>query len=364
MLSANTLITLVQAMQLVALAPCLFVITFLLLRIRQRSGILVPILYFLALASAFLLPLMAILPGWDMHEDPWRATYATLLFVQTLLPALSFLLIMQIILGRIPPPLYWLVLAMPLLGGSPIVYASMLVNELCIEHIGCLSAEAIQRLYATFGTAALFMLLIVEFSYSKSLQKIAADDINQKNKYWLVLALIFLNLVLLAVDLVQLSGRLKVNDALFISTVVRMSFIYLVLTLLFRLFDKPASLKVVAQAGMTEREREISMAFIDLMEKEKIYREPECSRELVAARLGINENSLSRVINLAFEKRLTDIVNHYRVEEAKELLTGKPDDAVTHIAFDVGFNSIPSFNRVFKEGAGVSPTEYRNQHKQ
>ncbi len=32
---------------------------------------------------------------------------------------------------------------------------------------------------------------------------------------------------------------------------------------------------------------------------------------------------------------------------------------VTQIAFDVGFNSLASFNRVFKETTGQSPTEYR-----
>ncbi len=32
---------------------------------------------------------------------------------------------------------------------------------------------------------------------------------------------------------------------------------------------------------------------------------------------------------------------------------------VTQIASDVGFNSLASFNRVFKQIAGQSPTEYR-----
>jgi two-component system response regulator YesN len=47
------------------------------------------------------------------------------------------------------------------------------------------------------------------------------------------------------------------------------------------------------------------------------------------------------------------------VEEAKGRLIGE-ETPITTIAFDVGFNSIPSFNRVFKHITGLSPSEYRS----
>jgi AraC-like DNA-binding protein len=71
---------------------------------------------------------------------------------------------------------------------------------------------------------------------------------------------------------------------------------------------------------------------------------------------------LSRIINQHYKLRLTDVINQYRVKEAQMLLVTNPDQAITDIAFEVGFNSIPSFNRVFKDGCGVSPSEYRNNH--
>ena len=52
------------------------------------------------------------------------------------------------------------------------------------------------------------------------------------------------------------------------------------------------------------------------------------------------------------------LFNDHRVEEAK-LLSRSSDMHVTQTAFDVGFNSLASFNRVFKAIMEVSPTEYR-----
>jgi AraC-like DNA-binding protein len=51
-------------------------------------------------------------------------------------------------------------------------------------------------------------------------------------------------------------------------------------------------------------------------------------------------------------------VSGVRVEKAKNLLLN-PNYRVSEIAFDVGFQSLTHFNRVFKNVAGQSPTEYR-----
>ena len=75
--------------------------------------------------------------------------------------------------------------------------------------------------------------------------------------------------------------------------------------------------------------------------------------------MGTNEQTISRLINSHFKKSFTDLVNHYRVEEAKQRLLSE-ETAITVIAFEVGFNSIASFNRVFKEKVGSSPSEFRS----
>ena len=54
----------------------------------------------------------------------------------------------------------------------------------------------------------------------------------------------------------------------------------------------------------------------------------------------------------------TEYVSRVRTEKAKELLLNR-NLRVSEIAFEVGFQSLTHFNRVFKKIVGQSPTEYR-----
>ena len=54
----------------------------------------------------------------------------------------------------------------------------------------------------------------------------------------------------------------------------------------------------------------------------------------------------------------TDYVSRVRVEKAKNLLLN-PNLRVSEIAFEVGFQSLTHFNRIFKKILGQSPTQYR-----
>jgi AraC-like DNA-binding protein/ligand-binding sensor protein len=56
----------------------------------------------------------------------------------------------------------------------------------------------------------------------------------------------------------------------------------------------------------------------------------------------------------------TDYLSRIRIEKSKNLLLN-PNLRVSEIAFEVGFQSLTHFNRVFKKILGQSPTEYRTQ---
>ncbi len=56
----------------------------------------------------------------------------------------------------------------------------------------------------------------------------------------------------------------------------------------------------------------------------------------------------------------TEYVSRMRVEKAKNLLLN-PNLRISEIAYEVGFQSLTHFNRVFKNIVGQSPTEYRSQ---
>jgi len=56
----------------------------------------------------------------------------------------------------------------------------------------------------------------------------------------------------------------------------------------------------------------------------------------------------------------TDYLSRVRIEKSKNLLLN-PNLRVSEIAFEVGFQSLTHFNRVFKKILGQSPTQYRAQ---
>jgi AraC-like DNA-binding protein len=58
----------------------------------------------------------------------------------------------------------------------------------------------------------------------------------------------------------------------------------------------------------------------------------------------------------------TDYVSRVRIEKAKNLLLN-PNLRISEIAYEIGFQSLTHFNRVFKKIIGQSPTEYRAQLK-
>ncbi len=56
----------------------------------------------------------------------------------------------------------------------------------------------------------------------------------------------------------------------------------------------------------------------------------------------------------------TDYLSRIRIEKAKNLLLN-PNLRISEIAYEVGFQSLTHFNRVFRKLAGQSPTEYRRK---
>ena len=68
----------------------------------------------------------------------------------------------------------------------------------------------------------------------------------------------------------------------------------------------------------------------------------------------------SIVINDALRAMHKRFLSRVRIEKSKNLLLN-PNLRVSEIAFEVGFQSLTHFNRVFKKILGQSPTEYRVQ---
>ena len=62
-----------------------------------------------------------------------------------------------------------------------------------------------------------------------------------------------------------------------------------------------------------------------------------------------------------FGRNVSQVLNEYRIEEAKRLLA-RSDLPVTTILFEVGFQTKSNFNREFLRVAGMTPSDYRRVH--
>lgn len=82
----------------------------------------------------------------------------------------------------------------------------------------------------------------------------------------------------------------------------------------------------------------------------------------LASALDIYPHYITQVLNTVFNQNFYDFINNYRIEEVKERLRDSQyrNLTVLAIAYDCGFNSKSTFNRIFKQKTGLTPTQYRN----
>jgi len=98
----------------------------------------------------------------------------------------------------------------------------------------------------------------------------------------------------------------------------------------------------------------------DYMEHEKPFTKSRLTINLLSEAIDIPSHHLSQLINDKLNQNFFDFINQYRVNEAKVKLLdpGNKHLTILGIAFDSGFNSKASFNRIFKKFTGLTPSEF------
>jgi AraC-like DNA-binding protein len=120
----------------------------------------------------------------------------------------------------------------------------------------------------------------------------------------------------------------------------------------------------MAYAGTALNEKqidELTQKIIYYLKSKKPYINAEYSLQMMVDDLNIPRHKLSQVINSSQKKNFFKFINEFRVEEVKEKLANPAFKSYTMlgIALECGFNSKTSFNRIFKEETGLTPTEYK-----
>ncbi|MFC2115368.1 helix-turn-helix domain-containing protein [Bacteroidota bacterium] len=99
---------------------------------------------------------------------------------------------------------------------------------------------------------------------------------------------------------------------------------------------------------------------IRFMEEEKPYLDSTLNLAMLSKQIGFKPHFLSHLVNEFGGKNFFDFVNSYRIEEFK-LRAGQPANqnyTLISIAYDCGFNSKATFNRVFRNYTRQTPSDY------
>lgn len=85
----------------------------------------------------------------------------------------------------------------------------------------------------------------------------------------------------------------------------------------------------------------------------------------LARELGVPPRELSRLLNQGFGLNFFEFISGYRLEEAKARLADPAaTDSILTVMYESGFNSKSVFNTLFRKATGMTPSQYRTQHRQ
>ena len=105
--------------------------------------------------------------------------------------------------------------------------------------------------------------------------------------------------------------------------------------------------------------RPVAAEWMHRIERHGWWRDPDLDLAALARRLGTNTAYLSRGLNEGLGLGFAEAINGLRVAQVAARLRDGTDSDILTLAMDAGFGSKATFNRVFKDRFGITPSAYR-----
>lgn len=252
------------------------------------------------------------------------------------------------------------------------------INLLIIPFLAGISAVVF---FLTFSNIVLpFSHILVGFSLVTALVFICYifKKILRNRQRDFKLALVFSDAVIISFNIVNVAIFLFFDTAVIDPSFLSI-FSSLFLTILFSIYfarrdglqklkmdSLLARLKKIEDESKNIQKYNISPALENKLEEIIVFiREnysASISREELAQTVGVNSNYFSSLFNIYTGKKINEYINEVRLQKVSELLVLQ-NDSVIDVAFSSGFESLSTFNRLFKKKFNCTPKEYRNQRK-
>jgi len=273
----------------------------------------------------------------------------------------------------LPLVIYVLLVTIPFflsiwLNGNIFGYLDFLLKHYYLLHF--------QALYLLFY-AALSLQLVSKY---KKIIKENYSNFIDKNLNWIRYLLIAI-VLLMCINFASLFYELLFDENnLYISYITTFSMILAILYLgyygssqaqiflpthLIEKADQPKN-KVYSHSlasASTNEVQQLKQSLEQILQEEKPYLNEELTLGTLAKMLPTTDKKLSALLNHELNTNFYDLINHYRVEAVKNKMGDSSFEHYTllAIAFECGFKSKTSFNRIFKKETGLSPSAYKKQ---
>ncbi|BBN82235.1 hypothetical protein PA25_22200 [Pseudoalteromonas sp. A25] len=100
----------------------------------------------------------------------------------------------------------------------------------------------------------------------------------------------------------------------------------------------------------------------NIMQQDRLFSDNELSLSRLSSAINVSENHISETLSQHLGINFFQLINEYRVAEAKHLLA-TTERSIIDVSLESGFNSRSTFNTAFKNAVGLTPSAYRKQVK-
>lgn len=128
--------------------------------------------------------------------------------------------------------------------------------------------------------------------------------------------------------------------------------------------DLPCSPDIAQQPGSQCLTDDSDALQLNELMTNGFYKNEKLTLKQLATALGIPEYRVRRLINQTLGYRnFNDYINHLRIAEASKRLLNTPNEPILNISLDVGYRTLSSFNRAFRDIMDTTPTAYRHAYR-
>jgi AraC-like DNA-binding protein len=104
-------------------------------------------------------------------------------------------------------------------------------------------------------------------------------------------------------------------------------------------------------------------AILERLESQKLYLDPTLSVQSMSESMNRNHRYVSKAIKEVGNTNFSNLINRFRINEARRLLASGQDISINDVMLQSGFGSRQSFHRNFKMATGFTPSDYLERAK-